>query len=369
MRILIAGDFCPQLRVEELFKKDDYAAVLSSVRDLTKVMDYSIVNLECPVIKGNEKPLDKVGPHLHCSEKGISAVKWAGFNCVTLANNHFYDFGDDGVRHTLECCRNYGIETVGGGMVLEEADRILYKQFSDYSLAIINCCEHEFSIATEASGGSNPLNPIHQFYSIKVAKERADYVLIIVHGGNENYQLPSPRMKEVYRFFIDSGADAVINHHQHCFSGFEVYKNKPIFYGLGNFCFDNNKSGSPWNEGYMVELDFDKCTTFRIVPYIQCGDSPQIVLTNRDDATFKDVLLKINQIILDPLVLEEHYREYIESKDIAHVFEPYTNPCLISLRRRNLLPSFISKKKKRELLAYIQCESHIVKVLHYLKKR
>lgn len=43
-------------------------------------------------------------------------------------------------------------------------------------------------------------------------------------------------MQEIYRFFVDIGADAVINHHQHCYSGYEVYKEKPIFYGLGNFC-------------------------------------------------------------------------------------------------------------------------------------
>jgi poly-gamma-glutamate synthesis protein (capsule biosynthesis protein) len=45
-------------------------------------------------------------------------------------------------------------------------------------------------------------------------------------------------MVETYRFFIEAGADAVVNHHQHCICGYEVYKGKPIFYGLGNFCFD-----------------------------------------------------------------------------------------------------------------------------------
>ena len=42
-------------------------------------------------------------------------------------------------------------------------------------------------------------------------------------------------MKETYRFFVDCGADAVINHHQHCYSGYEYYKDKFICYGLGNF--------------------------------------------------------------------------------------------------------------------------------------
>lgn len=52
-----------------------------------------------------------------------------------------------------------------------------------------------------------------------------------MHGGHEHYQLPSLRMQETYRFFIDAGADVVVNHHQHCFSGYEIYNNKYIFMG------------------------------------------------------------------------------------------------------------------------------------------
>ena len=63
-------------------------------------------------------------------------------------------------------------------------------------------------------------------------------------------------MMETYRFFIEVGADAVVNHHQHCFSGYEIYKNKPIFYGLGNFSFDGIGSGDRWSSGYIVTLNF-----------------------------------------------------------------------------------------------------------------
>ena len=54
-----------------------------------------------------------------------------------------------------------------------EASKILYKEIAGMTLAIINCCEHEFSIATEKTAGSNPLNPIKQYYAIKEAKEKA----------------------------------------------------------------------------------------------------------------------------------------------------------------------------------------------------
>jgi Putative enzyme of poly-gamma-glutamate biosynthesis (capsule formation) len=236
--VLIAGDFCPQRRVSALFDKGDYVSVLGGIRASVMDADYRIVNFECPVSMGDEPPIIKRGPNLRCSEKGLEAIKWAGFDCVTLANNHFYDFGYDGVVNTLDACRKSHLDAVGGGVNLAEASAVLYKEVGDKTLAIINCCEHEYSVATVNTAGSNPLDPIQQYRTIVEARKSADYVLVIVHGGHEMWPLPSPRMVQTYQFFIDAGADAVVNHHQHCFSGYEVYKNKPIFYGLGNFCFD-----------------------------------------------------------------------------------------------------------------------------------
>ena len=126
-------------------------------------------------------------------------------------------------------------------------------------------------IATDTSAGSNPLNIVQQYYAIREAKNNATNVIVIVHGGVEHYWLPSPRMKETYRFFIDAGADAVINHHQHCYSGYEVFKKKPIFYGLGNFCFDGNKGNKRWTTGYLVNLNLSENTVdFELIPYRQC---------------------------------------------------------------------------------------------------
>lgn len=201
MKILIAGDFCPQNRVAYNFDSELFATVLSEARKLTESVDYSIVNFECPVIDELKQPIIKCGPNLYCSEKGVQAVKWAGFDCVTLANNHFLDYGEYGVRSSLSFFEKYELDTVGGGVNIHDASKILYKYINGSCIAIVNCCEHEFSIASDQKAGSNPLNPISQYYSIKEAQKHADYVLVIVHGGHEHYQLPSLRMQELYRFF------------------------------------------------------------------------------------------------------------------------------------------------------------------------
>ena len=372
MKVLIAGDFCPRYRVAEIFEMGDYESVLGEVKEIISDADYSIVNFECPVTKGGEKPIEKCGPNLQCSEKGIEAVKWVGFDCVTLANNHFLDYGKEGVEHTLEACRKYSVDTVGGGMNLQEASKILYKEIDGNTLAIINCCEHEFSIATDMMAGSNPLNPIQQYYDIKEARMKADYVLVIVHGGNEHYQLPSPRMQETYRFFVDAGADAVVNHHQHCYSGYEIYNGKPIFYGLGNFCFDwKGKHNTLWNEGYIVLLDItEKETKIECIPYIQCNVELNVFpLKDKREQKFIESINKLNSIISDKDELAKKYIEYIDNNcGLKAVFSPYSNKLLYFLCSHGLIPSLISKKKRKLILAYIQCESHFPKVIKYLKK-
>jgi len=371
MRILIAGDFCPQNRVSQQIDKGDYEPVLGQVRKVTAKADYSVVNFECPVTKGGEKPIVKQGPNLQCSSKGIEAAKWAGFDCVTLANNHFRDYGDEGVKNTIDTCKDAGIDTVGCGMNIEEASRILYKQIGENKLAIINCCEHEFSIASDNHGGSNPLNPVQQYYAIKQAKENADYVLVIVHGGHEHWQLPSPRMKETYRFFIDAGADAVVNHHQHCFSGFEIYEGKPIFYGLGNFCFDRKGNwGQKWHEGLLLMLTFEEGKAgYEIFPYQQCLEKPSVVFLEKCAYDIK--IVELNNILRDDKRLAEETRKYYASakNKMSEVFEPCDSKYYLAGKRCGWLPSLISKKRKLLAENLICCESHRDKMIYYLEHK
>lgn len=371
MKILVAGDFCPQNRVTQAFENRDYESVLGDVKDIVISADYSIVNFECPICHGGEKPIIKQGPNLCCSEKGLEAVKWAGFKCVTLANNHFLDYGEYGVYNTVAACTELSVDVVGGGENINEAAKILYKKIGKKTLAIINCCEHEFSIATENSAGSNPLNPIQQYYAIQEARKKADRVLVIVHGGHEHFQLPSPRMVEMYRFFVDAGADAVVNHHQHCYSGYEMYNGKPIFYGLGNFCFDKpDKHSGIWTEGYMVSINFtDTIPSFKILPYIQCAEEPCIKLLAKD--AFDNKLQKLNSMITNPITLKNEIGKYYSAcaKAYSNILEPIQNRYYLGAKQRGWLPSLISEKRRLQAANYINCESHRDKILFYLNQK
>lgn len=369
-KLLIAGDFVPRYRVASLIDNKDYQTVLGEVKHLIEEADLSIVNLEAPVIYGKPTPITKTGPNLSCTENAVEALRWAGFDCVTLANNHLYDQGEQGVEGTLKACEKYGMLHVGGGKNLNEAEHILYKEIDGRILAIINCCEHEWSIASDEHGGSNPLNPIKQYYAIKEARQKADYVLVIVHGGIEMYQYPTPRMQETYRFFVDAGADAVVNHHQHCYSGYEVYNGKPIFYGLGNFCFDKNDGeDNIWNYGNLLVLIFGEGVSFKLVPYKQCIEQPAVILLESN--SFDDVMGKINKSIMGKDELFKCWNAIAcrDSEIYLRAFEPFQGHWISALRRRHLFPTFITEKILCGIKSNIQCESHRERLLSSIDKK
>lgn len=374
-RIIIAGDFCPRERVQEHIEAQKFEKIFGDIKKYTSKADYSIVNLEAPIVKGAANPISKCGPSLKAIPATTDAILHAGFNMATLANNHFYDYGDKGVSDTVNACREAGIDTVGGDVNITEASKTFYKEIKGDVYAFINCCEHEFSIATETQGGSNPINPIKQFYAIKAAKEKAKWVIVIVHGGHEHYNLPSPRMKETYRFFIDAGADAVINHHQHCYSGYEEYNSKPIFYGLGNFCFDRKqRRDSAWNIGYMVELELNgNAISFRIIPYRQADKEPGVIVLKKqcDINAFEKNINALNAIIFDDVLLKQKHEEFLEKtkKYFLSMVEPYSNRYLRALYIRGILPSKMSKQRQIMLLNHIMCEAHQERFIYALKNK
>lgn len=369
INILITGDFSPRNRVSELMNKGCATALLEDIKPLVNQMDLAITNFETTIADNEDYPIEKYGPNLKCSSEAIGILKDTGFGMVTLANNHFYDFGDAGVSKTLAELARYGIAHVGGGKSLKDASAVFYKKIKGHQFAIINCCEHEFSIATETHGGCNPLNPISQYYAIKEAKEKSDHIIVIVHGGHEHFQLPSPRMKETYRFFIDAGADAVVNHHQHCFSGYEMYNRRPIVYGLGNFCFDlGADSPQKWTEGYAAELIFDEgFVDLKIHPYIQCRESPGVFLM-KNRVSFDSEVVKLNEIITDDKRLQQEVNEFY-SKTGRHyesVFQPYNNRIAQSMWWHRLLPSFFKGFKPYQAFNYLFCESHLDRLRAYV---
>lgn len=380
MKVNICGDFAAIGDGLDAVKNG--SALSPQVVDLFRSSDLNIVNLESPVATDKHAAIRKVGPNISTSAKAVEYLKYCHVNLVTLANNHFYDYGMHGVSETIKTLKENEIDYIGGGLDPKDISKIYYYEKDGCRIAILNYCETEFSITGTSTntgrGGSNQLNPIGVYKDLQTAKKNSDYRIVICHGGHEGFQLPSPRMKEWYRFFVESGADIVCNHHQHCFSGSENYKDGMIFYGLGNFFFDDfrplrNRS-SLWNYGYVVALDITNHAGIKpqVIPYKQCLDIKTVsFLSDLETDHFEKDIAGLSAVISDEDKFLLEYNKWCQSmsRDVMTNFSPYSNHILKALCRRRLLPTFLISAKCLKLYNIIRCESHREVAMEVLREK
>lgn len=371
IKILLTGDFCPINRIEKLALKKDYESIFNDYIDVFRGNDLNIVDLECPLTLSS-KTRPKTGPHQKAHPDCINVLKYAGINVAAMANNHIMDYDNRGAEDTIALCKEKGICTVGIGKSKDEASKPSSLNIKGIRIAILNYADNEFLNSPDRSWLCNPIDPVKCFYEIKTARQENDSVILIVHAGNEFYELPSPRTKRLYRYLIDAGADAVISHHTHAWSGFEIYNSKPIFYGLGNFIYDwPGKINTRWNEGYAVRLVITDKIKFEIIPLAQCNDKPGIFKLNPEETeTFNIELNRLNHIISDDLLLEAEFLRYCDS--VFPMYEAFIEPNLgkfiAALRKRGLFPKLLPRHKRLLLLNLSRCESHREVLLKLLSK-
>lgn len=170
-------------------------------------------------------------------------IRTLGINVVTLANNHSYDLGKDGLLNTLEQLDKIGISHCGAGRNLAEARKPAVINIKGKTVAFFAACQYgsvyigHLQKATDCEPGINPLDIDAFCNDIKNASEKYDYVIAMPHWGVEFSYLPTPEIKQWAKRMIAAGADAVIGGHPHNIQPIINYKGKPVFFSLGNFMF------------------------------------------------------------------------------------------------------------------------------------
>lgn len=369
--ICITGDLCPINRIESLSLKGDHDKIFNDFISVLRGNDLNITDLECPLTT-SESGRKKTGPHQKAHPDSIKVLKYAEIGLATLANNHIMDYGIEGLSDTLKLCQLHNIPTTGVGKTIREAAEPYLTIIKGYRLAVLSCADDEFVKTPDNAYTCNTIDPIRLYYDIKDIKKKVDYLILIIHAGNEYYSLPSPRTRALYRYLIDCGADAIIANHTHAFSGYEVYKSKPVFYGLGNFLYDwPGKTEKSWYHGYIVRLMLSDTIYFEIIPLRQGGEEPGIFkLTEAETGSFNEEVKRLNTIIADDALLESEFQGYCHSVEPMYdsYIEPYLGQYVTALRNRGILPKLMSKRKRLLLLNIIRCESHREVLTRVLRK-
>lgn len=356
MEILITGDFCPINRAEKALLNNQ--VLDDKIQNIFNKVDLNITNLECPLTESN-KSIKKSGPSLKAKPSMGAILKKFNINLVTLANNHILDYGSEGLLDTIKILNTHQINYVGAGKAIEKNNTFYFVK-DNLKIAVINVCENEWSTIPINGYNAIGFSEIDLFYIIKNAKQVADYVLVIHHGGFEMYNLPSPRLKKALRYLIDCGADVVINHHTHCISISEIYNNKHIYYSLGNFVFDNPAyRDNIWNYGLMVKLKItpDGIDTQDFY-FKQFGEKEEVQLVEKENLPFQ--LDNLYQVFRNKDKFKQSFDDFLNQK--TRMYKNFLEPTKLkyynALVLRNGLPSLWNKTKKLTLGNLIRCESH-----------
>jgi poly-gamma-glutamate synthesis protein (capsule biosynthesis protein) len=238
--LAFVGDILLAESVGDMMKQygDDYP--YQKARFHLSEPDLTAANLEYPVTDRGVPAENK--QFVFKGDAGaLPALKDAGFDVVTLANNHTLDQGVEGLLDTMDHLDSAGIDHVGAGKNDTEAFAPVIKEVQGIKVAYIGVSRvvpiGSWKAEKDRAGVAESYDTTRAKAAIKKAKEKADIVVVMVHWGIEKADLPEEYQRDFARQYIDSGADLVIGSHPHVLQGFEQYKGKWIAYSLGNFIF------------------------------------------------------------------------------------------------------------------------------------
>lgn len=348
MKTLLLGDMSPTVVTNPLFDKKDVKALFADSVSLFEGNDVNFVNLEC-ALTDCEKSIEKFGPPLKACDNAAHTLKMIGVNYCGVSNNHFFDFGIQGVKDTIKVLDEAGIVYTGFGENYEDSRKDLVIEVDGEKLTIITVCEHEYSYALEDRMGCRPFDEYDTIEDIRKAKETSDRVVVIYHGGKEHCRYPSPRLHKLCRAMVRNGADVVLCQHSHCIGCYEQYQGGHILYGQGNFHF--SRAGfvkedlmETWNSGLAVKYD-TKEHRMEFIPIVNTATGIDLAKGEEKEAILaafakRNEELQNGQWKAGWHAFCEKMREYYTSK-IGEAFTPQS-----------------TEQQNKVIGHYLDCEAH-----------
>lgn len=284
IKINFSGDVC----FSGFFSKQENIDFFDDkIINFLKDSDYNILNIEGAMSSSSFRA--KAGISLASPPHTIEILKQIQCNIFNLANNHIMDSGVDGLQDTLSLAHSEGIRTFGAGLNLSDASSPLFIKVENVTVALIALCHPEGLIASSTTSGIFSDDQTDAMIeTIKFCKQKADWVILNYHGGEEFTFVPMPKRRQQFHKYIDYGVDAIVAHHPHVVQGYEIYNDKFIFYSLGNFIFDipSHKNFQGTNESLILKLAITKGNICFETLFTQINRSTMTVTTKKKNEKF-----------------------------------------------------------------------------------
>ena len=292
------GDIALNNRFVEIVEKGYGDKIFENVKHCFDDADINFANLESTLSSRGKK--DTKNQLVFSSSESASLLKKAGINVLSLANNHICDYGFEGCLDTVKYLHDNNINCFGVGENLSTSREPLIGNTNGITVGFLGyaCKSTHGKYPDRKSYGSPPIKYSYIKRDLRKLSFEVDIKVVSLHWGFEQYEYPSPKQIRMAHRIIDAGADLIIGHHPHVPQGFEIWKDKPIFYSLGNFIFDdvNTQDGGclKWGQenkqSIIVKMNIcgKKISIFELIP-VRLNSKFQLELVCDDE---KEVLLK-----------------------------------------------------------------------------
>lgn len=287
--LMAVGDIMLARTIGEMIESEGIEAPFEFTADTLSTADITLGNLECS-ISDRGIPEEKKYT-FRAPLAAAESLQYAGFDLVSLANNHILDYGPLALEDTLAALAQEEIRTVGAGMNETEAYRPVFMDINGLRLAFLAFADvpnadYDY-LAWEAGPGKPGIawaHPESIETHVRAAKTQADLVIVLFHNGYEIRERVSDLQQQVAHLAIDSGADLVIGSHPHVLQRIEEYNGGLIVYSMGNFVFDNFLFPPNYSAILSVTLTSEGIDTYELIDVVvQLNGVPQIMPYHFDD--------------------------------------------------------------------------------------
>jgi poly-gamma-glutamate synthesis protein (capsule biosynthesis protein) len=241
--LLFAGDTAEIDAAQPILTKRGLLYPFGSTFDLVRNADVAVANAEAPITDGGTRfPIYKDWIY-RAPAASAQALADAGFDVITLANNHATDYGRDGLLDTVANIERAGMAAIGAGRDAASARRGVVVDVGGIRVGLLAYAERQFfwdvyvgQFARARTPGVAMAAEPDLPRDVARLRARADLVVVSFHGG-DNYAPPRPSMLRWSRRAVDAGADLVVNHHPHVAHPVAMWRGRPILLSLGNYAF------------------------------------------------------------------------------------------------------------------------------------
>ncbi len=263
IRLVAMGDICPWQPQGNLIERD-IGHVLGPAAKWIKRADIAFANFEAPIVRKGMRPVATTGlPILKARESLPRNLARAGFDVVSLANNHPFDYGYAGVDLTLKTFAAAGLKATGLGWDKASAERPVILERKGIKVAFIAATDR-----VNRRAPKTPRRPVVAWLrtkrliaQVRSLRKRVHVVAVSLHWGRSYRESPIASQEKIAAALVDAGADIILGGHPHVLQPvvFAPGRRKAVVaYSLGNFLFGGQEGARGRTMVLGIDLVLDK---------------------------------------------------------------------------------------------------------------